>query len=66
MDVDCPTAFASKPAPTGFAFSLQFHRHKHETFVMKLNDLRPNVAYLAGCRTVSVFAKNRYQTQPFT
>ncbi|MEJ5061527.1 hypothetical protein WH266_25565, partial [Pseudomonas sp. MYb330] len=53
-------------APTGTHFNPGIHCPVYEAFVMKLKALRPNVADLAGCRTVAVFAKNPFQTQSFT
>ena len=48
-------------SPTRFVVLLQ-----DEAFVMKLKSLRLNVADFAGCRSVSIFARNPFQFQSFT
>ncbi|WP_157221669.1 hypothetical protein [Pseudomonas sp. GM102] len=57
-------AFAGKPG--SYRCKLRFLPFEHETFVMKLNSLRLNVAYFAGCRTFADFAKMGCRTLPFT
>ncbi|KAB0506143.1 hypothetical protein F7R14_08570 [Pseudomonas lini] len=54
-------------APTGNQVQIRgFALRKHETFVMKLNGLRLNVTYLAGCRTFADSAKMGCRTLSFT
>lgn len=60
------TPSTASRAPTGAVFYQRYIPGEHEAFVMKLNTLRPNAAYSAGCRTFSIFAKIRYQTLSFT
>jgi hypothetical protein len=72
IHVCCAAVIAGKPAPTGSAVfnpsgsNRGFLPCEHETFVMKLNGLRLNVAYFAGCRTFADSARMGCRTLPFT